>query len=92
MKLDAVVLGCSFDPPEEQRAFADKYDFPFSLLPDTTRAIGLAYGAAESSDDQNARRIAYLIDPEGQVAEAHARVDAKKYPAQQLASIAKLRG
>jgi peroxiredoxin Q/BCP len=57
------------------------------LLCDTDRKIGTAYGAAGSPKDEYAKRIAYLIDEEGKIAQAHAKVDAKSYPKEQLASL-----
>lgn len=57
------------------------------MLCDTDRKIGLAYGAASSAGDEYARRIAYVIDEGGKVAEVHAKVDAKTYPAEQLARL-----
>ena len=81
------MIGVSFDDVEENRGFAEKFDFPFPLLCDTERKIGLAYGAADSPKDEYARRIAYVIDEEGKIAEAHAKVDPAKYPSQQLRTI-----
>jgi len=56
-------------------------------LCDTDRKIGLAYGAAEKATDEYARRIAYVIDENGKIAQAHAKVDAKSYPQEQLATL-----
>ena len=81
------VIGISFDKPSDNAAFAAKYEFPFPLISDTDRTIGVAYGAAESTKDEYARRIAYLIDENGRIAQAHAKVDAKNYPHEQLASL-----
>ena len=81
------MIGVSFDSIEENRRFAEKFDFPFPLLCDTKRTIGLAYGAADSPKDEYARRIAYVIDEQGKIAKAHAKVDAASYPAQQLRTI-----
>ena len=78
------MLGISFDSPEENAKFAEKYDFPFPLLSDEDREIGLAYGACEHREARGAKRIAYLIDEEGRVVEAHAKVDAANYPKEQL--------
>jgi peroxiredoxin Q/BCP len=83
-KKNTQVLGVSFDTVEENAAFAKKFDFPFPLLCDTDRAIGRAYGAAQSSKDEFARRIAYVIGEDGRVIEAHAKVDARSYPHDQL--------
>ena len=81
------MIGVSFDSVEENRRFAEKFDFPFPLLCDTERQIGLAYGAADSVKDEYARRIAYVIDEEGKIAQAHAKVDASTYAAQQLRTL-----
>lgn len=81
------VIGVSFDSVDDNRHFAEKFNFPFPLLCDTSRAIGLAYGAADSPTDGFARRIAYVIDEEGKIAQAHAKVDASAYPAWQLRNL-----
>ena len=81
------MIGGSFDTQKENAGFAKKFDFPFPLLCDTDRKIGLAYGAAENAKDEYARRIAYVIDENGKIAQAHAKVDAKTYPREQLATL-----
>jgi peroxiredoxin Q/BCP len=53
-------------------------------LCDTDRKIGIAYGAAESPQDEYAKRIAYVIDEKGRIAEAHPKVDPRAYPKEQL--------
>jgi thioredoxin-dependent peroxiredoxin len=77
----------SFDTPQENAKFAEKFEFPFPLLSDTDRKIGLAYGACDSPKDEYARRIAYVIDESGRIAQAHAKVDARTYPAEQLKTL-----
>ena len=77
----------SFDTKDENAAFAKKFRFPFPLLCDTDRKIGIAYGAADSTKDEYARRIAYVIDENGKIAQAHPKVDAKSYPQTQLQSL-----
>ena len=84
---NAQILGASFDNVEDNRKFAEKFKFPFPLLCDTDRKIGLAYGAATSPTDEYAKRIAYVIDEKGRIAEAHPKVDAKNYPKEQLARL-----
>jgi peroxiredoxin Q/BCP len=61
------VLGISFDAPDLNRAFAEKFAFPFRLLSDTSRAIALAYGAAESARDAYPRRMTFVIGPDGRL-------------------------
>jgi peroxiredoxin Q/BCP len=81
------VLGVSFDDVDANAKFAEKYEFPFPLLCDTERSIGLAYGAADSPKDEYAKRIAYVIDENGKIAQAHAKVDARSYPVEQLKTL-----
>ena len=78
---DTVIIGVSFDEAKYNQAFAEKYEFPFSLISDTDRAIGLAYGACQDADAPAARRIAVVIDPEGKIKEYHSRVDPRIFPA-----------
>lgn len=84
---NTVVLGVSFDTVDENKKFADKFQFPFPLLCDTERAIGLAYGACKQATDANAQRIGYVIDPQGTIKQAHPKVDAKSFPETVLAEI-----
>ena len=64
-----------------------KFEFPFDLICDTDRSIGLAYGAAEASDSEYAARISYLIDPEGVIARVYAEVKPADHPAEVLADL-----
>ena len=73
------VLGVSFDSIEENRAFAEKFDFPYKLLCDTGRSMGLAYGAARTADEGYARRISYVIDESGKVLCVYKKVDPQEH-------------
>jgi len=77
---NTVVFGVSFDTVAENKAFADKFGFPFTLLCDTEKIIGLAYGAVKTKDDAQASRIGYVIDPNGKVKGAYPKVDARTFP------------
>ena len=68
----------------ENAAFAQKFHFPYPLLCDTARAIGMAYGACDSPTDRTARRISYVIGPDGMIEHAFPKVDAKTHPAEVL--------
>jgi peroxiredoxin len=85
--MNAEIVGVSFDKAEASLAFARKYGFPFPMIPDETREIGMLYRAAASAQDEYAPRIAYLIGPDGTIAEAHPKVNAATYPAEQLESL-----
>ncbi len=77
-RLDAAglhVLGISFDSVEENRAFAAKFDFPFGLLCDVDRSIGMAYGAADAPEAGYAKRISYVIGEDGRILHAYPKVD-----------------
>jgi peroxiredoxin Q/BCP len=64
------VLGISFDSVADNRAFAEKFQFPFPLLSDTSRAVGLAYRACDKASDGYARRFTYVIGPDGRIEQA----------------------
>jgi peroxiredoxin Q/BCP len=55
--------------------FAEKQGFGFPLLSDTTRQIGMTYGAADSPGAFTAKRISYLIGPDGKIARVYGKVD-----------------
>ena len=72
---------------EENRAFAEKFQYPFPLLCDVDRRLGMAYGAGDTADAEYARRITYVIGPDGRIAQAHSKVSAGSHPKEILASI-----
>ena len=84
---NAVIFGVSFDTVEENRAFAEKFNFPFKLLCDTERKIGMAYGAGDSPDAGYAKRITYVIGEDGRIAQAIGQVNAAAHPAELLATL-----
>ena len=70
------VLGISFDPVAANRAFVERHGFPFRLLSDTGRTVGMAYRACERPDDAYARRITYVIGADGTIERAIETKDA----------------
>ena len=77
----------SFDSIEANARFAEKFSFPYPLLCDTNRDIGLAYGACDDRGTKNAARISYVIGPDGIIKEAIAKVSAGVHPAELLTSL-----
>ncbi len=77
------VFGISFDSPEQNRAFAEKFAFPFRLLSDPERAAGLAFGACATEKDNFAARYTFVVGPEGKIERAIDTPD----PAGQAAAI-----
>ena len=82
------VLGISFDSVEENRAFAEKFDFPFGLLCDVDRSVGIAYGAADAPEAGYAKRISYVIGEDGRILHAYPKVDPNTHLEQVLGDLA----
>jgi thioredoxin-dependent peroxiredoxin len=78
----------SFDSEDENRAFAEKSNFPFSLLCDTQRDIGVAYGACDDAKAEYAKRISFLIGPDGTIVKAYGSVAPAKHPEEVLQDLA----
>ncbi len=86
------MLGISFDSVQENAAFAQKQNFPFRLLCDTERQVGLAYSACDNAQAGYAKRISYLMDEEGRVSKAYDKVNSGSHPAEVLADLTDAKG
>ena len=82
-----MVVGVSCDTPAENRAFRDKFGFPFDLLCDEDRSVSLRYGAVDGPEQQYPARISYLIDPEGRILRVYEAVKPAEHPGEVLAAI-----
>lgn len=60
-----MVVGVSFDPPAANKAFRDKFSFPYLLLSDEAKTTAIAYGSAENQEAAVASRITFLINERG---------------------------
>ena len=87
---NAVIAGVSFDSQAKNRAFREKNAFPFDLLCDEDRSVSMSYGAAKKPRQWFARRISYLIDPEGRIARVYEKVRPGKHPDEVLATLDEL--
>lgn len=74
---------------EDNRKFAEKFRYPFKLLSDTKREMGVAYGAANAKDEKYAKRIAYLID-HGIIKQVYVVKDPAHHSEQVLEDVRKL--
>ncbi len=81
------VLGISFDSVDENRAFADKLDFPFGLLCDVDRSVGMAYGAADAPEAGHAKRISYVVGEDGRILHAYPKVNPNRHLDQVLGDL-----
>lgn len=79
-----MILGASFDTASDNAAFAQKFGFPFPLLCDTDRALGMAYGACDDPKAGYAKRISYLIDEQGKILRAYPKVQPPDHPEEVL--------
>ena len=68
------IFGVSFDDPSANAAFVTAEKLPFRLLSDTDRTLAVAVGAADSKDQAVARRISYLVGPDGKVRASYGSV------------------
>ena len=82
-----MVVGVSLDKTAANQKFADKYSFGFDLLSDLEHDMALAYGAIEEKDARSAKRISYLIGPDGKILKAYATVKAAAHPEQVLGDL-----
>ena len=76
---NTVILGVSLDNEADNKAFAEKFNFPYPLLCDVNHEIALAYKAVKGSQDEYASRISYEIDESGNILEAISQVDTKTH-------------
>jgi thioredoxin-dependent peroxiredoxin len=88
-KLGVVVLGASFDTQQENAAFKKKFSFPYPLLCDTTRALGVAYGAAADAKAKSATRCATLIGKDQKIVEHWPKVDAREFVGEAIAKLSR---
>ncbi|MGH9900937.1 MAG: thioredoxin-dependent thiol peroxidase [Pyrinomonadaceae bacterium] len=78
------VLGVSLDDEASHRAFAAKYDLPFTLLSDTDRSVSEAYGVygEQTWGDRKYMGLArktFLIDEEGRIKKVFDKVNVEQH-------------
>jgi len=79
-----VILGISNDAPDKNKAFQQKFDFPFDLLSNPSNQTAVAYGAADDASAKAHKRISYIIDPNGAIQKVYPDVQAAEHPEQVL--------
>lgn len=75
------VLGITFSPLEELKAWAEETGLTSDLLQDADGSIARAYGAADSPDQERPKRVSILIGPDGKVLKTYTVDDAAGHPA-----------
>ena len=76
---NTVILGVSLDNETDNKAFAEKFNFPYPLLCDVNQEIALAYEAVKGPEDEYASRITYVIGEDGNILEAISQVETKTH-------------
>jgi peroxiredoxin Q/BCP len=87
-KANVEILGVSFDAQADNAAFVKKESFPFRLLSDESRELAVKVGAADSPSRMWARRISYLVGPDGRIIRAYGDVNPANHAAEVLAEVA----
>jgi peroxiredoxin len=82
------LLGITFSPSEDLKRWSDEVGLTTELLCDADRAVALAYGAAESADQERATRISVLVGPDGKVLKTYEDMNAEAHPGDALADLA----
>jgi thioredoxin-dependent peroxiredoxin len=83
------ILGVSFDDPVTNAAFVKVEGFPFRLLSDETHRLAASTGAADSTDAPVARRISYLVGPDGKVERVYDSVNPASHGKDVLGDLAR---
>lgn len=90
-RLGAEVVGVSVDSVASHADFADKHGLPFPLLADTGGAVAASYGALRDLMVMKvARRVTFIIDPTGRVAQRYLDVDPNTHAAEVVADLERL--
>lgn len=85
----AHVVGVSVDSPESHEQFAAKYALPFPLLADTDGHTARQYGALmDWQIFRLAKRMTFLIGPDGRIHRVFSRVDPNSHADEILAVLA----
>lgn len=75
------IVGVSSDSSESHKKFSEKYSLPFSLLADQKRTMISSYGA---NGVIFAKRVSFLINPEGKIEKVYDKVKPKEHATQIL--------
>src|SRR5262245_24113070 len=82
------IVGVSFDDPARNAEFVKAEGFPFRLLSDETHVLAMSVGATDSPASSVARRISYLVGPDGTVRQVYASVNPASHAKDVLGDLA----
>ncbi len=81
------MLGITFSAPEDLKSWAQEVGLTSELLCDADRTVAMAYGAADSADQERPKRVSVLIGADGKVARVYEAPDPEAHPAEALADM-----
>jgi thioredoxin-dependent peroxiredoxin len=81
---DVVVLGVSADDEASHQAFTAKYNLNFPLLADTDKSLITAF---DVDGGGYAKRVTYVIDPNGKITHVDASVNTTTHASDVLAAL-----
>jgi thioredoxin-dependent peroxiredoxin len=81
---DVVVLGVSADDEASHQAFTQKYNLNFPLLADTNKSLITAY---DVDGGGYAKRVTYVIDPNGKIIHVDGTVNTSTHAGDVLAAL-----
>lgn len=95
-KAGVKVFGVSKDSPASHKAFAKKYNLPFTLLSDESLKMIEKYGAWQERSMYGRKfmgtaRVSYIIDPKGKVVAVYPKVTPASHALQLLGDIKELK-
>jgi thioredoxin-dependent peroxiredoxin len=82
-------VGVSCDPSADNKAFRDKFSFPYDLLSDEDTSMTASYGVGVR-DTGRTDRLSVLVGPDGKIAKTYDPVKPADHPDQVLADLAAL--
>lgn len=86
-KHNVTVLGVSTDGEDSHKKFEKKYDLNFTLVVDKNKDISDKFGTLSGN---SAKRVTYLIGPDGKVLHVYPKVSPKEHAVEVLAKLREL--
>ena len=80
-------MGITFSPTDDLKQWRSDVGLTADLLCDADRSVAMAYGAAESADQERATRISVLVGTDGKIVKTYEVSEAEAHPSAALADI-----
>ena len=81
------LIGITFSSVNDLRNWSEACEVNKNLLCDAKRDVAIAYGAAESKDQERATRITVLISENGTILKIYEGFDVSSHPDEVLADL-----